>query len=144
MTRLKLVLLTLSFIAGLTAVAWFVYVDSLKIYITCDGKEKPTYLIEYWEFSNKERGTLTNLHYYPSSYHLEKTRLREVKFIIDSIAWEEGYRELILTRSNLKLRETSFLNTNYETLATYQCKLDPDYAARIKEHQSLGRDSRQI
>ena len=143
MTRLKLVLLTLSFIAGVTAVAWFVYVDSLTTYITCDGKEKPTYLIEYWEFSNKERGTLTNLHYYPDDYNLETTRLRDAKFNIHSIVWKEGYRKLILTRSNLKLREDSVI-TPYETLATYQCKLDPDYAATIEEHQSLGRESRQI
>jgi uncharacterized protein (UPF0297 family) len=142
MTHLKLALLSLSFIAGVTAVAWFVYVDSLTTYITCDGKEKPTYLIEYWEFSNKERGTLTNLYYYPDDYHLEKTRLRDVKFNIDSIVWREPERQLILTRNNLKLRENGF--NPYETLATYQCKLDPDYAARIKEHQSLGRDGRQI
>lgn len=143
MTPLKLALLTLSFIAGVTAVAWFVYVDSLTTYITCgDGDSKSTYLVEYREFSNKERGTLTRLHYFPDDYALMETFLNDVKFNIDSIVWREPERQLILTRNNLELRKNGF--NPYETLDTYQCKLDPDYAARIKEHQSLGRDDRQI
>ena len=143
MKKLRMGALTLSLIAGVTAVAWFEYVDSLKTYITCDGKSKATYLIEYEALSNKEIGSLYLLHYYPDSYYLESTRLSDVRFNIDSIVWREGYRHLVLTRSNLNLREDSDL-ASYENLATYQCKLDPDYAATIEMHQNFGRDSRQI
>jgi hypothetical protein len=95
MTRLLQLLLTLSFITGGTAVAWLVYVDSLKTYITCDEKEKSAYLIEYREFSDKEIGTLTALHYYSDDYFLETTPLADVKFNIQSIVWSEGFRKLI-------------------------------------------------
>lgn len=143
MKRLLLILIIIGFLAFSAAVVWLVYVNSLKIHITCDGKEHGAYLVEYQAFSSKEKGTLTRLHYYREDYYLELTPLPDAQFNIDSIVWKEGYRRLVLTRSNLELREDSVISP-YGNLATYQCKKDPDYAAEIEEHQSYGRDVRKI